>query len=118
MEEYYANYDADVQQTLVELGFTGVNQPIQTYQGSDCIYEESEGNDDSKAKSADDDRNFSMKDVTIVVSVGAVVAVSLVAIVGFVYIRRKNTSNTAGSNRNENLLSSEQRESELSRSRA
>jgi Mn2+/Fe2+ NRAMP family transporter len=116
VEEYYANYDADVQQTLVELGFTGVNQPIQTYQGSDCIYEES--SDDSKAKSADDDRNFSMKDVTIVVSVGAVVAVSLVAIVGFVYIRRKNTSNTAGSNRNENLLSSEQRESELSRSRA
>lgn len=39
VETYYAKYDAQVQQTLKDLGFTGATAPIKTYQGRDCVYE-------------------------------------------------------------------------------
>lgn len=38
-ETYATKYDAEVQQLLVNLGFTGLKKPIPTYQGSDCVYE-------------------------------------------------------------------------------
>lgn len=39
VEDYYAKYDSNVRATLVKLGFTGINKPIKTYHGDDCIYE-------------------------------------------------------------------------------
>ena len=36
---YYAKYDADVQKQLTAFGFSGLTKPVQTYHGSDCVYE-------------------------------------------------------------------------------
>lgn len=36
---FNAKYKADVSATLTKLGFTGKTAPIDTYQGSDCLYE-------------------------------------------------------------------------------
>lgn len=38
-ETYNQKYKAEVDQILVDLGFTGRTAPIDTYHGSDCVYE-------------------------------------------------------------------------------
>jgi len=36
---YNAKYRSSVSKTLIELGFTGIKAPIESYQKSDCVYE-------------------------------------------------------------------------------
>lgn len=36
---YNAKYDAQVQESLKTMGFTGITAPIAMYQGKDCVYE-------------------------------------------------------------------------------
>lgn len=39
VQRYYEKYDAQVQKSLEEKGFTGKTAPIKMYQGNDCVYE-------------------------------------------------------------------------------
>jgi len=107
--DYYEKYDADVQLTLVKLGFTGINKPIQTYHGEDCVYEDLSDDTNKKDSSSNDDfQSLSKQNMSIMISVAAVVAVGVIAIASILYIRRSNLLSTK-----ENLLKQEERHSEL-----
>lgn len=89
MEYFYTHYNEEVQQSLLEYGFTGLKAPVQTYHGADCVYEQTEANDDTEVEnnSSSDEEGFSDAYIPAI-AIGAVLVVTV--IVGIIYFKRKS----------------------------